>query len=296
MMRPLILAVVFAAAAGCSSDGGAPAASARRTTCQMDSTVADRVPMPDGLEATTAETLPMESPGAADLTMSLFRLGSPDDPDREVAVFWYTTPRQGSMITATDRVIEIDKTVGPQQLFGVNIESGGTLRASVISRDVPKEQLRQLAENATVEGMTEVNFAGHDGELTASLSPSDVPGTGSMPVSLARPDGFIASYTNNETRGPDDDQRAVTIAQFCAGKTDVGRVKALTWWYGTEPVVDADAEGTVATFSYEAPAGNGKASLRLWETGKRTTLVGTFGLADAETSTVLNNFGKELTS
>jgi hypothetical protein len=224
-----ILAVTMLLAVSCSSAGQEAAAPA---SCSDDPRPVTGLSLPLGLTKTAEKRLPLDMPGAAEASMSLLELHSEEQRVDEVAVFWFTSDRDARLVPTGATVEAVEGTTGPEGIVGVTARDDGGLRTAVMSRDLPTSVLMQLAESATVDERGAVRFVGYRTAEIASLVPSDIPGVGSVPVSAARR-GVVTSYTDNDTRPPEADQRAVVVARFCSDHDDNGRVGALRWWYGT---------------------------------------------------------------
>ncbi|MFA5564530.1 MAG: hypothetical protein WC184_01380 [Acidimicrobiia bacterium] len=286
MAKRIIAALAAAVLLSVSCSSSTDRAAHTRTNCGTSLGPINDLKLPRDLKETAEQILPIEMPGAAELSMSMFEFESLEEPTGDLAVFVFHSLEAGPLIPQRAVAEPVEGTTGPLGIMGVNILEGDSLIAALMSRSIPTDNLIRIASDATVESDGTIMFPGHTAKLVSLLQPSDIPGLGSVAVSGAR-SGTIESYTNNHSRHPDDDQRAVVIARFCKEVKDIGRAEAMSWWYGVPVEIIEHNERPIYHLFYDAPAGNGITRTQFWEDETSVTMVTTYGLTVAENDQVV---------
>jgi hypothetical protein len=289
--RATALALVLV---GCSTIASGEGAA---DECRAVADLALEVALPGDLRPATTVDLPSTS-GLDDPALALVDVAGLGPTVVRVGVFRFADPRTGPLVPPGGTVEEVEATTGPEGIRGVLSRRDGVLHAAVMARGVEPAALRSLLEAGSGGPSDDVSFgAAAVATPVAALDPSDVPGVGSLALAAGRT-GRLRSFTDDATRRPEADQRAVVVGSSCASPGDRGRLDVLSWWYGVDarPVAGTGTGGgwRQHAFAYGAPAGNGAAELHLWERGRANLSVATFGLTPTEAAAVFAAIDEEV--
>lgn len=277
----LALATVSAVASACSAERSvsAPRATATATRCEVGgSDIVNGVTAPADLRPSGDVALPTASV-PRDPTTALLQVAD-SGMSKTVAVFRFGDQHVGSLVPKGASVETLKGTTGPNGIIGVASRKKGELYAAVMGRDVDAVVLGAiLRASRNTDSSGGIAVGRFRTSLISYLSPSDVPGIGSIPVGSTR-HGRVVSLTNDHHRSPEEPQRAAVVARYCPSPTDRGRLAILQWFYGVK--ADKASDGRSYSFRYPAPAGNGSVEVRVWESAPVVTIAAAYGLAHSE--------------